>query len=53
MEKLKNDASLEEIIAKVNELIEKFEEFKVEKPEEMYIAPNVKSFYDELGGKIQ
>ena len=52
MEKLKNDATLEEIIAKVNELIEKFDELG-EQPEEMYIAPNVKSYYDELGGKIQ
>lgn len=49
MEKLKNDANLEEIIAKINEIVEKFGE----KPEEMYIAPNVKSFYDELGGTIQ
>ena len=49
MEKLKNDATLEEVIAKINEIVEKFDE----KPEEMYIAPNVKSFYDELGGKIQ
>ena len=49
MEKLKNDANLEEIIAKINEIVEKFGE----KPEEMYIAPNVKSYFDELGGKIQ
>lgn len=49
MEKLKNDANLEEIIAKINEIVEKFGD----RTEDMYIAPNVKSFYDELGGKIQ
>ena len=49
MEKLKNDANLEEVIAKINEILERFDN----KTEEMYIAPNVKSFYDELGGTIQ
>ena len=49
MEKLQNDATLEEVIAKINEIVERFDD----KTEEMYIAPNVQKYYDGLGGDIQ
>ena len=51
MQKLEQNATNEQIIAKINELIEHLEgQTPVGGVE---LAPNVKAFFDELGGRMQ
>ena len=51
MQKLEENATYEQIIAKINEIVEQFEPKTATASYE--IAPNVKAYFDELGGKMQ
>lgn len=51
MQKLEQDATNEQIIAKINEIIEHLEAQAPVGGVEM--APNVKAYFDELGGMMR
>lgn len=51
MQKLEENATYEQIIAKINEIVEQFQPKEASVGYE--IAPNVKAYFDELGGNMR